>query len=159
MNREILLIAEQLKEIYEGNPWYGKNAKKLLEEVNEHDAYKKLSGQHSILELVFHMIIWKEFVISRIRKDEKELHYFETNDWRELDHNDKMLWQQGLQNLYQIQNELVELIQQQKDELLSENVPKKSYDFRKLLNGISDHDIYHLGQIAYINKQLKIKSS
>jgi uncharacterized damage-inducible protein DinB len=158
MNREILLFAKEIKEIYENDPWYGRNAKKLLEEVDEQIAYEKPSGQHSIIEIIWHMINWKEFAISRIRKNEKDLHYYETNDWRVLDHNDKALWQQGLHRLYQTQNELVELIQQQKDELLSQPVAERNYDFRKLLNGIADHDVYHLGQIAYINKLLKQKS-
>lgn len=67
MNREILLIAEQLKEAYEGEPWFGRSLKEILSEIDEGVAFEKPNGQHSILELLWHMITWKEFVIDRLR--------------------------------------------------------------------------------------------
>ena len=153
MNREITYIAAQLKEVFEGDPWFGRNAKALLGEVTEAIAFERPNGQHSILELVWHMITWREFTISRFKKDAaKDLRYFESNDWRALDHSDKSLWQQGVQRLYETQNELLEIIQEQKDDILEQHVEERNYDFRKLLNGIVQHDIYHLGQIAYIRK-------
>lgn len=156
MNREMLLIAEQLKDTYEGDPWFGKPAVQLLQQLEKEVPFQKPANQHSILELVWHMGNWKQFTISRIRKDEsKPVRYFEENDWRELNHNDEQQWQQGLYFFHQTQNELVEVIQQQKDELLLEQVPGRTYDFRKLLYGIAQHDIYHLGQIAFIYKLIK----
>ena len=56
MNPEILQIAEQMKDAYEGDPWFGRNAKTLLSEISEEMAMQKPSGQHSILELVWHMV-------------------------------------------------------------------------------------------------------
>lgn len=157
MNKEILYIEEQIIDTYEGDPWFGRNARSLLAEVGEAIAFEKPNDQHSIVELLWHMINWREFTISRFKKDAKDLHHFEVNDWRELDHANKTLWQQGLQRLHQTQNELLEIIQAQKDEMLDRNVEERNYNFRKLLNGILQHDIYHLGQIAYIKKMLENK--
>ena len=156
MNTEILKIAEQLKDCYEGNPWFGKSVKTLLEEVNQHIAFEKPGNQHSILELLWHMILWREFTINRLRKDNSiTLQYFEENDWRQLNHNDTSLWEKGLGKLEETQSELIEVLQQQKDDLLLETVPGREYNYRQLLNGIIHHDIYHIGQIAYLNKMLK----
>jgi len=156
MNREILLIAEQIKDAYEGEPWFGRSIKEILSETNESIVFEKPNGQHSILELLWHMITWKEFTISRLRNDNSQsLDYFEQKDWRQLDHSDKSLWQQGLKQFAKLRNELIEVIQQQKDGLLSQRVNDRKYDFRKLLYGISEHDVYHLGQIAYIRKMLQ----
>jgi uncharacterized damage-inducible protein DinB len=157
MNREILLLAEQIKETYEGDPWFGRSVKALLAEVNDRIAFERPNEQHSILELVWHMITWREFTISRLRREDKDLHYFEVNDWRGLDHGDKNLWHQGLQRLQETQHELTLLMQQQDDAILSERVEGREYDFRTLLNGIIQHDIYHTGQIAYLTKLLKNK--
>ena len=156
MNREVLLIAEQIKDAYEGNPWYGRNMKQLLSEIGETIAFEKPAGQHSILELLWHMIAWKEFIISRLRTDnDKPLHYFEERDWMQLDHSDKKLWKEGLKKFHELHTELVDIIWQQKDELLAQKVSERNYDFRKLLHGIVEHDIYHIGQVAYIVKMLK----
>jgi uncharacterized damage-inducible protein DinB len=157
MEREMQFLTEQLKDAFEGDPWFGRSVKTLLSEVNEAIAFEKQNDQHSIVELLWHMINWREFTISRFKKDAKGLHHFEVNDWKELDHSDKTLWQQGLQRLNQTQNELLEIIQTQKDEMLDQKVEERNYNFRKLLSGIIQHDIYHLGQIAYIKKMLENK--
>lgn len=155
MNKEMQYIARQITDAYEGDPWFGRNAKALLSEVNEQTAFEKPNGQHSMVELVWHMVNWREFVISRFTKDStKDITYFEVNDWRALDHSDKALLQQGLQRLHQTQAELLEVIGNESDALLDKNVEERSYTFRKLLHGILQHDIYHLGQIAYLQKLL-----
>lgn len=156
MNTEMLQIAEQLKEAYEGDPWFGKAAKTLLAEAAAVDVFQKPNGQHSILQLLWHIITWREFTLTRLRPEPgKNSIYFEQHDWRKLDEGDKNLWHDGLKKLASVHNELVEVLQQQQDSLLIERVPERDYTFRKLLYGAVQHDIYHLGQIAYITKLLK----
>ena len=155
-NKEIGYIISQLKDAYQGDPWFGRAAIKLLGEVNEKTAYQKPAGQHSILELLWHMITWREFTIDRLQHSpQMQLTYFEEMDWRELDHNDMTLWKQGLERLQETQNQLVALLQKRNDEILDQQVSERSYDFRKLLYGFIQHDIYHIGQIAYIQKLMK----
>ena len=155
MNTEILQIAKQLKDVYNGQPWYGKSVMSLLEETNKSIVFKRPNDQHSVLELLWHMILWREFTINRLRKDESiSLKYFDDNDWRELDHNDTSGWEKGLQKIEDTQSELIEVLQQQKDDILLEIVSGREYNYRQLLYGIIHHDIYHLGQIAYVNKML-----
>src|SRR5215212_4615821 len=109
MNTEILKIAEQLKDAYDGEPWFGRSVQSLLKDINESLVYEKPKDQHSILELLWHIILWREFTINRIRKDDSvSIQYFEENDWQLLDHNDKSLWKKGLQKLQQTQAELIE---------------------------------------------------
>jgi uncharacterized damage-inducible protein DinB len=155
MQKEIAVIIGQLKEAYEGEPWFGRNLKTLLSEVDEEAAVKRLNSQHSILELLYHMIVWREFTISRLTTSEKDISYFEENDWQQLDHTDQSLWKKGLQKLDKTQAELIRLLQEQDDSILTRTVSERKYDFRKLLYGIIQHDIYHLGQIAFITKAIK----
>lgn len=155
MQAEIATIIGQLKESYEGDPWFGRNVKTLLSEVDERIAFQKLNGQHSILELLYHMIVWREFTISRLEPSDKDLAYFEKNDWQVLNHEDKSLWQKGLKKLQETQDELIRILQQQDDTVLERTVEGRTYDFKKLLYGIVQHDIYHTGQIAYITKVVK----
>jgi uncharacterized damage-inducible protein DinB len=155
MNNEIQLLIEQLKDAYEGEPWFGRNAKALLGEVDEETAFVKLNGQHSILELLWHMCNWREFTISHLAPSEKTLAYFEENDWQELNHDDKSWWAEGLKRLEETQTKLIELLRQKNDSLLEQKVSERNYDYRKLLTGIIQHDIYHLGQIAFITKAIR----
>ena len=151
--KEILFIIEQLKDAYEGDPWFGRCTVKLLSEVDDQMAFEKPSGQHSILDLVWHMITWREFAIDRLQqKPQMQLKYFEQNDWRRLDYSNKTLWEQVMDRLQETQNELIRLLKKQKDDILDKTVAERTYNFRKLLHGIIQHDIYHLGQIGYIQK-------
>jgi len=159
MNSEIQFIISQLKELYNGEPWFGRPAVALLADVNENTAFQKPVGQHSIVELLWHMITWREFAVDRLQHSpQMTLHYFEEMDWRELDHNDISLWQQGLERLKETQDQLVALLIEKDDALLEEGVAERKYSFRKLLHGIIQHDIYHLGQIAYVHKLLRNES-
>jgi uncharacterized damage-inducible protein DinB len=155
-NKALTTIIEQLKEAYNGNPWFGRAVTELLAEVSEQTAYQKPAGQHSILELLWHMITWREFTINCLQPSpQMSLAYFEEMDWRALDHNNKTLWKQGLEKLEETQAELITLLQDRTDELLEKKVAERDYNFRKVLYGIVQHDIYHIGQIAYLQKLLK----
>jgi hypothetical protein len=46
------------------------------------------------------------------------------------------------------------LLLQKDDSFLDEPVEYRKYDFRFLLNGLIQHNLYHTGQIAYVNKLL-----
>lgn len=153
-NAEIVLLAGQLDEIYESGPWHGKSVKAILDRVNPDAVFEKPAGQHSILELVWHMMNWKEFALNRLLKTDKDLAHFEANDWRQLDHNDKALWPEGLGGFWQAHRRFMDVLRQQDDKLLDQIVQGRNYQYRKLLNGIREHDLYHSGQIAYINKLL-----
>lgn len=153
MNTEIAFISQQLRDAYEGDPWFGRSIKSILADLNESEVFEKLNGQHSIVEIIWHMIIWREFVIDRLQPA-KPLSYFEENDWRNLHYPDKNLWPQGLERLQATQDELMLLLQKSSDEVLENIVAERKYNFRKLLHGLIQHDIYHLGQVALINKIL-----
>lgn len=156
MRKEIAILQDQLIDAYQGDPWFGRSATMLLTEVDEQTAFEKMRDQHNILELVWHMINWREFAIHCLtHSGEIQLEHFEKMDWRELDHTNHSLWQAGLKKLDETQENLIQILLQQDDAILDKNVPGRNYNYRKLVNGIIQHDIYHLGQIAYINKLLK----
>ena len=153
-NKEIEHIIYQLRNAYEGEPWFGRSLRSILLEVKAADALKKEKGKHSPLQLLWHMITWREFTIDRLKplSEQKDEDYFDAMDWREMDHTDATLWQKGLEKLQQLQDELIALLHKKEDTFLEEKVKERNYNFRKLLHGVVQHDIYHLGQIAFINK-------
>lgn len=154
MNNELKMYAAQLTENFSGEPWFGRSIQVILGEINEDIASQKPSGQHSILELLYHMINWRLFAINRLEKSSSTVKSFEENDWQVLDHNDKSLWQKGIEQLNMTQHKLVYLLKSMNDEELQNPVHERDYENRTLINGIIQHDIYHLGQIAYIKKML-----
>ena len=158
MNLELAYIIDQLNETYSGSPWYGSNITQLLSAVDDSITSERPNNQHSLLELLWHVITWREFTIAALNKSDAEtIEQIRAKDWRELDQFDKTIWQQGLQRLQQTQDELLHIVQQQNDELLNQ-IAFRDFTFRTLLNGIIQHDIYHIGQVAYVTKFLRSKS-
>ena len=157
MNTEIQKIIALLQDAYNGDPWFGRSVKSLIADVKEENVFEKPNDQHSILEMLWHMILWREFIINSFGEDQKPPEYFEENDWRNLDHTDTTLWEKGLRQLDETQTQLIETLLLQQDSILETTVPGRNYIFKKMLYGIIAHDIYHVAQITYVNKMLQNK--
>ncbi len=155
MNKEIQSIIRNLENILDGDPWYGRPVYAILREVDSSIAYKKPTpGSHSLIELLYHLLTWAEFTLKRIEKDNiNDLDAFEKLDWREIDpklHD----WDEGLGAFIAAHQQIIALLHTKKDTFLNEIVDYRQYDFRYLLNGLIQHNIYHLGQVAYLKKLL-----
>lgn len=101
------------------------------------------------------MNTWAEFTLKRLEKDEeKDMAAFEKLDWRDIDTNEHT-WEKGLAQFKVTHDLIIELLATKEDKFLSEKVDYREYNFRFLLHGIVQHDIYHLGQIAYAKKLIE----
>ena len=69
MKQEIDAIIARIKETYEGDPWFGRPVRAILEEVPPAMVFERFEGQHSLAELLWHTITWREFVISRLQPE------------------------------------------------------------------------------------------
>lgn len=155
MNREIQSIIRNLENTLDGTPWYGRPVYAILREIGPDIAYKKpVPGAHSLIELLYHMLTWAEFTLKRLEKDVvNDLDAFEKLDWREID---PMLhdWDDALAAYIAVHQQIIAHLQNANDDLLKEKVDYREYNFRFLLNGLIQHNIYHIGQVAYLKKLL-----
>ena len=155
MNIAIRLIIQRLENVNTGEPWLGRAVFIILDEVDAKKVYiKPNNSEHSMIELIYHMITWADFSLKRIEKDKiNDLAAAEKLDWREI--NPKIhTWKKGLLELKAIHKKIVSLLKKKDDRFLKEIVDYRKYNFDFLVNGMIDHNIYHLGQIACLNKML-----
>ena len=155
MNREIQSIIHRIENVNSGEPWYGRAVFVILEEVDAKKVYTKPNNtEHSLIELLYHMITWADYTLKRIEKDKtNELAAAEELDWRII--NPKVhTWKKGLAEFKTIHKKIITLLNKKDDDFLLEIVDYRKYNFRFLLNGMIEHNIYHLGQIAYLKKML-----
>jgi uncharacterized damage-inducible protein DinB len=155
MNKEIQSIITNLEKVNGGQPWYGRPVYEMLDEIDPAIVYKKPNKQHSLADLLYHMITWADFTLHRIKGDkEKDMSVFEELDWREI--NPKIhTWKKGLAQFKDIHKNIVELLNHKDDKFLKEMVDYRKYNFCFLLNGLIQHNIYHIGQVAYVKKLLE----
>ena len=155
MNAEIQTIIRNLREVLQGEPWHGKSVMELLSEVDPAMAYiRPEETQHSLIDLLYHMITWSEFTANRMEKDPPPAEETEALDWREIDPV-QHTWQGGVEQLKAANEKIIAMLQQKDDSLLSQKVADRNYNFGQLLHGQVQHLIYHSGQIAYVRKLLQ----
>jgi uncharacterized damage-inducible protein DinB len=156
MNKEIKSIIANLEKVNTGQPWYGRAVYEMLDEIDPSIVYKKPDDNtHSLTELLYHMITWSDFTLKRIEGDnEKDMATFEALDWRAIDPKIHT-WKKGLAEFKAIHAKIIELLNEKDDEFLKEIVDYRKYNFRFLLNGLVQHNIYHIGQVAYVKKLLE----
>jgi len=155
MQRKIEAIIKRLETVNSAEPWFGRAVYSLLEEVNSRKVYiKPNNSEHSLIEILYHMITWADFTLKRIEKNKiKDLTTAEELDWRRIDPK-VHTWKKGITEFKAIHKKITELLKKKDDDFLNEIVDYRKYNFSFLINGMIEHNIYHAGQIAYLNKLL-----
>lgn len=155
MNKEVQHIITSLQESLTGNPWYGRSLYAILEEVDPTAVFINPDEKgHALIELLYHMITWAQFVQSRLEEaPRKSVDYFEELDWREIDPTIHT-WKNGVNEFKTTNQRIIELLQTKDDSFLATPVSQRTYNVGYMLHGLIQHNIYHLGQIAYVKKLL-----
>ena len=152
MNKEVQSLIIKFQETLNGEPWFGRAVYSILNEIDASKVYQKPNEQsHSLIELLYHMITWTEFTLKRIERDKKN--DSDKKDWRVIDpeiHN----WENALAEFVYLNNQIIHKLSDKPDPFLEETVDFREYNFRYLIEGLTNHHIYHLGQIAWLSKSL-----
>lgn len=145
-------LKELIRDQYEGNPWYGKSTIDLLHAI-DFDSLSNLTIT-KIKSQLMHMINWRYFVIHKINgQDEFDIKMNTEADWNAPQEIDKMSVEDIKRKLQISQIELLQSLDNKSDDWLQKKVPNTKYDYAFLVNGIVQHDIYHIGQSFILSKR------
>jgi uncharacterized damage-inducible protein DinB len=155
MNKEINSLIRRIENVNGGEPWFGRAVYTILEEVDPKKIYEKPKGsEHSLIELLYHMITWASFTLDRLEKNKiSDLAAAESLDWRTIDPK-VHTWKKGVAEFKSIHKKIIALLKKKDDIFLKEIVDYRNYNYHFLVNGMIEHNIYHLGQVAYLKKLL-----
>jgi len=144
-------IADQLRRAFEGSAWHGPALLELLDDVDAPTAAAKPQrNAHSIWELVLHIAAWDEAV--RRRLGGTKLQLTGTQNFPRVPEPSKSAWNRAVAHLKRTHDALVKTVAALPDSRLWERVPGKRYDFYFMLHGVTQHELYHAGQIAILKK-------
>jgi hypothetical protein len=151
LHPELRHIIQQLKRSFEGPAWYGPAVQEVLEEFEDDDVHVRINGSYSPIELVLHMVQWRSYAIRMLEGDyafasEAEMTY------PRVESSGEYGWTDARIELGNSQAKLIKLLEKFPAEDLDKDVPKRDFSWAVLLHGISDHDIYHLGQLRFLQK-------
>ena len=138
-------IKKLIERSFDQQPWYGPSIIATLKDISSNKAFNRLPESHSIIELVCHMTAWRKFVIDQLRGNPREINEAENFP-------PPTTWEDAMTALQQSQADLLKAIDSFPEDRLNEKVPLREYCFYFMLNGLIQHDVYHLGQIALLKK-------
>jgi len=145
-------IAQQLENAFDGGAWHGPALLELLAGVDAQTAAAHpVPGAHSIWELVLHIAAWDDAVNRRI-VFRKALQLKMRQNFPAVTDKRPAAWKKALTHLKRTHSELLRTVRGLSDKRLRERVPGKRYDIAFILHGVTQHELYHAGQIALLKK-------
>lgn len=150
-------LTNLLEQTFDGNPWFGDSIMAKLASIKAELANQiPPNGSKSVAMLVKHIINWRFFAIEKLSgNDQFNIEMNSKEDWSAVLIHSEEDWETLLQELKHTQKELLSLIGSLSDQDLNRQVPGREYDFQYLVEGIIQHDVYHLGQIGVVNAQVQ----
>ncbi|KAA5827357.1 DinB family protein [Algibacter amylolyticus] len=158
MNSRILQLVESLNNTFQGNPWYGDSLMFQLKNIDIKLVNKTLpNSKNSIANLIQHVINWRVFAIEKLQGNEAfDIEMNSEADWKLITIKSQKEWKVLLNELTSTQNKIIEILKLQKnDAFLEQKTIGKTYSLKFLIEGVVQHDLYHLGQIGLLNAYFK----
>ena len=154
MQAELSRLEEQLGLALEGEAWHGPSVLEALEGVSaEEAAAHPIAGAHSIWELVLHLCGTYRLVLRRLAGDGSQL--TELEDWPSVTWPSAENWSDSIRALKQLNEDLRHAVRSFPGERLDQPlVPEAPYTAYTQFIGVTQHNLYHAGQMALLKKAL-----
>lgn len=141
-------IIDNLDTVFRGDAWHGPSIMEIINSLPiEKVVQKKEFSKQTIPQHIFHLMAWRKFVLEKLNDN---IHYSletEEDNWgNENDINPKN-FSVLIEKLKSSHIDLINTLEKQDDDILEKYVPGEHYNYYKLLNGLIQHDAYHLGMI------------
>ena len=154
-SNEITRLETQLRAAFEGPAWSGPSTLELLRDVTPVEAATRpIAGAHTIWELVLHLTATYDLVLDRLRGAPRKLTPAE--DWPSMAKPTDANWQEAIAAL-RGRNEAtrVAVLRFDPTHLSAPLVPEPPYSAYEQFIGLTQHDLYHAGQIALLKRAIR----
>jgi len=143
-------LQQELENVLSGDPWYGEPVYAIIEKVSFEAAYEKAPGaSHTIAEIVLHMLSWTEEVLDRLNGKEPSQPL--SGDWPDTGAPNEEKWQNYVNDLKLVNVNLLGVISDFPEEQW-QGLINDGLTCEQLVEGLIQHQVYHAGQIAILNR-------
>jgi len=152
VDHELDRLTTQLTRSFDGEAWHGPGILETLKDVTAEMAYSHpIADAHSIWELVLHLGGTYGLVLRRLRGEDAQL--APSEDWPPVPSPTPAGWQEAIRSLQERHAQLLAAIRsfspRRLDRPLSAGAPYSAY---VQFIGVTQHDLYHAGQIMLLRK-------
>jgi len=151
---ELERLEEQLQRSFDGESWHGPSVREALDGVTaEEAAQHPIPGAHSIWELVLHLAGTYSLILRRLNGDATDLSPEE--DWPTVDAPTAANWAAALNVLRSLNEQLRAAVRRFNPDALDHLMGNRKYTAYAQFIGVSQHDLYHTGQIVLLRRALR----
>ena len=151
MSRELERLEEQIRRAFEGGAWHGPSVTEALAGVTPESAFAHpIAGAHSIWELTLHLAGTYRLVLRRLGGEDAQLTPAE--DWPPVPAPTAEHWNDAARALADLNQEVRAAVLRFDPARLDEPLTPAPYTAYTQFIGITQHDLYHAGQIALLKK-------
>lgn len=138
--------------LFAGDPWYGDNIVDSLQRIPAEHWHQPV-GHQTIARIVGHVLAWRKKLVEHLRSNvDFELAFRTVEEWPDVS---QQTYQSLLGGLQQNQADFLDEVAKLTDSKLAQTVPfRHKYTTEEIINGVLQHDLYHLGQINLLAKLL-----
>ena len=154
-SREVTRLEDQLRAAFEGPAWHGPAILELLRDVTPAEAAARpIPDAHTIWELVLHLGSTYDLVLRRMRGDGRPLTPAE--DWPPMLKPTDANWQEAVAALRGRSEALrAAVLRFEPARLDAPLVAEPPYTAHVQFIGLTQHDLYHAGQIALLKRAVR----
>lgn len=145
-------IVSLFEKLYDGEPWIDVPIRGTLSRISAAQAANRpLPTCNTIWEIVNHLIEWKVNV--RHRLDGKILKTPANNYISPVVDTSEQAWAETLKRFDLVQNEWLGFLKKLDSKYYESVYPPNQMTYYEHMQGVLQHDAYHLGQIVILAKQ------
>jgi uncharacterized damage-inducible protein DinB len=156
MSGEARRLEEQLRRALEGDAWHGPSVLESVAGVSaEQAAAHPIPGAHSIWELVLHLGTDYVLVLRRLAGEGRPLSPAE--DWPSCPEPTEENWRKAVQEMAALNQELRHKVRDFPEDRLDQPlVPGSPHTAYTQFIGVTQHQLYHAGQISLLKRALGV---
>lgn len=145
------LLAKHIREIYTGGNWTYSNLADAVKDLDYQDAQKSIYNSNSIAVLLNHLHYYIPRVITVLQGGAMEGN--DKMSWATPEFASQKDWDDWIAKIMEEAEEFASLVEALPDSILTNTFVQEKYGtYFRNINGIIEHNHYHLGQIVLIRK-------
>ncbi len=143
-------IIADFNSFFDDNPWFGDSYLDVISDISAEDALVTPPNGHSIAVILWHMVKWRKTLTERLLGNtDFRADVTDADNWPSAESQTPATWEAAKSAFAEQQTILIEHLGIREESFLdTEFMPGRNY--RRLVAGVLQHDIYHLGQIAFL---------
>jgi DinB superfamily len=147
-------LDDQLRHAFEGPAWHGPSVREALAGISAIDAARHpIVGAHSIWELVLHLAGSYRLVLRRLEGDASP--FLAHEDWPAVPEPTESAWHKDIASLQALNAAMrAAVINFPVERLFEPIIPDPPYAAITQFIGLTQHDLYHAGQIILLKRAL-----